>query len=693
MKFPVISIKQEALSHFEDTLQKEWLITNGLGGYASSTVLGMNTRKYHGLLVGAFHPPGDRRVCLAKLDEEVSVGNETSRVGVNEFQTGVFPERCLLPREHSTAPFPKYVYLTQNVEVEKTIFMLHERNATIALYNIINKNEVDATVRVFPLVNWRRFHSVTDRWKTPTDLIHTHDEKQVKIGVSNPETTLIMATTNGHYHFADKWVERLYYREEAARGESCLDDCYQPGYFEVPIRARKGEHFALVAVTDECEDVAREMMNETPLTMDDMEALHDKESDRHRTFLTGFYDEHKSIVTSDWLSWLISATDAFVVRRLDADRLSVIAGYYWFDVWGRDTFVSLPGLMLVTGRFEAARKVFLSFEEHCLDGLVPNCVPEAEGEPAYNSVDASLWYVNAAWQYLKYTADFKFVRERLWQTLQKIAENYSRGTKFGIHVDIDGLLSHGGQLTWMDAVVDGQPVTPRSGKAVEVQALWYNALRILELITNKLDEKGEAERFRQLAERTKKSFNEKFWNNEKNCLYDVIGENGQDASLRPNQILAVALEFTMLDKAKSEGVVDVVQRELLTPFGLRTLARNDPRYVGVYVGDRRSRDRAYHNGTVWPWLIGPFTTAYLKTKGLAEFRREYALRFLSPLLTKQVFGAGMGSLSEVFDGEPPHKPRGCIAQAWSVAEPVRAYVEDIMQNRPKHEREFLQSSA
>jgi glycogen debranching enzyme len=243
----------------------------------------------------------------------------------------------------------------------------------------------------------------------------------------------------------------------------------------------------------------------------------------------------------------------------------------------------------------------------------------------------------------------------------------------------------------MDAVVDGQPVTPRCGKAVEVQALWYNALRIMEILAKKFKEKSEAEKYAQIAEKAKESFVEKFWNAEKNYLFDFIGENGKDASLRPNQIIAVALDFTMLDKTKSERIVDVVQRELLTPYGLRTLARNDPKYVGVYVGDRKSRDKAYHNGTVWPWLLGPFTKAYLKTKGYADYRREYALKnFLLPLFTEQIFKAGLGTISEIFDGDPPHMPRGCIAQAWSIAEPFRAYIEDIMQIRPKYEGEILQ---
>jgi len=310
---------------------------------------------------------------------------------------------------------------------------------------------------------------------------------------------------------------------------------------------------------------------------------------------------------------------------------------------------------------------------------------------AYNAVDATLWFVNAVLQYLKYTNDFRFVQEHLWEALKTIIENHVRGTAFNIRVNADGLLSHDAQLTWMDAAVDGQPVTPRIGKAVEVQALWFNALKTMEILANKFKEKSETEKYAKMAEKAKESFIQKFWNSEKNCLFDVVSEHDVDNSLRPNQIIAVALDFTILDRAKNEKIVDTVHRELLTPYGLRTLAKNDPKYIGVYAGDRRSRDKAYHNGTVWPWLLGPFTTAFLKAKDYVDYRREYALKnFLLPLFTEQVLKAGLGTISEIFDGEPPHMSRGCIAQAWSVAEPFRAYVEDVMQARPKYEGEILQ---
>jgi predicted glycogen debranching enzyme len=294
-------------------------------------------------------------------------------------------------------------------------------------------------------------------------------------------------------------------------------------------------------------------------------------------------------------------------------------------------------------------------------------------------------------QYLQYTGDFKFVQKQLWESLKAIVDWHEKGTAFGIRVDNDGLLAHGPRLTWMDAEADGKAVTPRAGKAVEIQALWYNALRTMQLLANRFEEESLAEKYAEMASEARTSFNLKFWNDEKNCLFDVVDASA-DASLRPNQVIAAALDFTMLDNAKSERVVYLVQRELLTPCGLRTLARTEPGYRGFYTGDRRSRDQAYHNGTVWAWLLGPFTTAFLKAKGYGNDGLEYALKnLITPLFTQQIFQAGLGTVSEVFDGDSPHTPRGCIAQAWSVAEPLRAYVEDVMQVRPKFEKEVLQA--
>ncbi|MGB9854263.1 MAG: amylo-alpha-1,6-glucosidase [Candidatus Bathyarchaeales archaeon] len=691
MKTPSINIHREMLSKIEEALGKEWIITNGLGGYASSTILGLNTRKYHGLLVAAFHPPRDRRLCLAKLDEELIIGNNFYPLFSNEFQSGIFPKGHMFLKRFSLSPFPKYVYAVENVEVQKTLFMPYKKNAVIAMYEVFKKDSSEVKMRVSPLITCRHFHSVVDRWRNPLNLTQKPHEKRVMVNVDAPRSTLVMEATEGLYFSMEKWVEKVYFREEFSRGESSLDDWYQLGFFEINIDGKHGK-FAITAFVDEDEDQAIKISSEMPATTYDSEALYDKTVERCESFLVNFYNAHDTVKVENWLSWIVLAADAFIVEGAEKPLKSVIAGYHWFEDWGRDTFVSLPGLMLVTGRFEDARQTFLTFKKYRGDGcLIPNLISDQDAKPVYNSVDATLWYVNAVLQYLKYTGDLKFVETNLWEDLKTMVESLIKGTAFNIHVDGDGLLSHGPQLTWMDTVVDNQPLTPRAGKAVEVQALWYNALKTLEVLARKFKEESEAENFARLAENAKGSFNEKFWNTDKGCLFDVVDVHGHgDASLRPNQIIAAALDFTMLNDLKSEKIVDLVCKELLTPYGLRTLARGDPQYVGLYFGDRRNRDKAYHNGTVWPWLLGPFTTAFLKTKGYADFRREYALKnFLLPLFTEQIFKAGLGTISEIFDGDPPYNPRGCIAQAWSVAEPLRAYVEDVMQVRPKHEREIL----
>jgi predicted glycogen debranching enzyme len=443
----------------------------------------------------------------------------------------------------------------------------------------------------------------------------------------------------------------------------------------------------VVVVADENADIAGDVFSKMPKTLVDMKALFESEKRQRESLIGTFYENKAGVETNDWLSLMIVAADSLVVSGADTERRSVIAGYHWFEDWGRDVFVSLPGLTLATGRFEDARRILLTFQERFSRGLIPNFIPDG-GEPAvYNSVDATLWYVNAIFQYLKYTGDFAFIRNQFLEMLKLIVESVVKGATSNMRLDADGLLSHGPQLTWMDAVADGQPVTPRAGKAVEVQALWYNTLRIMELLAKKFNEHNEAENYDKMADRTKMSFVEKFWDMERECLVDVIDGDRRDYSLRPNQIIAVSLDFTAFDQSKNEKIVDCLHHQLLTPFGLRSLAKNDPKYIGTYAGNRRSRDLAYHNGTVWPWLLGPFTTAYLKVKGYDAVKRAYAYNsFLAPFFVGHVTGTQLGTASEIFDGDPPHAARGCILQAWSVAEPLRAYVEDAALLRPKYER-------
>jgi len=422
----------------------------------------------------------------------------------------------------------------------------------------------------------------------------------------------------------------------------------------------------------------------------DTNAVRDQELKRREGLLAKFQEQYRNVQMEDWLKWLVLATDSFIVNRESTKTKSVIAGYHWFEDWGRDSLISLPGLTLVTGRFEDAKQILLTFKQYCRRGIIPNRFPDRTGEePSYNTVDATLWYFNAVLQYLKYTEDFDFVRVELWDLLRSIVEYHVQGTLYNIRVEDDGLIAHGHQLTWMDASVNDRVVTPR-GKAVEIQALWYNALKTMELLATRFNQKEDAKEYFSMAEKARKSFIEEFWNAEKGFLFDVVHEGQGDSSLRPNQVIAVALDFSMLDKAMGEGVVETVLKGLFATYGLKTLSEDDPRYVGKYLGDWSHRNKAYHNGTAWAWLLGPFTTAFLKLKNHEERWRVYALNtFLQPLFQKEIFQAGLGTISEIFDGDPPNTPRGCIAQAWSVAEPLRVFMEDVMLKRPPYERQVL----
>jgi predicted glycogen debranching enzyme len=690
MKLPTITFYQETLKCFNEAIEKEWLLTNGMGGYSSSTVLGINTRKYHGLLVGALHPPGERTVCLSKLDEDVIVGNNVYRLGANDFHDGTYPQGYTFLKQFSIAPYPSYFYDLDRISIRKTIFMPKKKNAVSAIYEVNNKNNLGIKVRIFPLLTCRYFHNVLDHYRNPLNFSQKSDTEEIETIFKYPEASIICHSTDGEFKRKMNWVERLFYRDEAERGESSTDDCFQPGYFELQIPSMAKKEFAIMSAIDPETKIAREALDSFGNTIIKIHDTLNRELSQKNDLLDNFYRLHPTISSSDWLNWMVLAAESFIVEN-NGGKKSLIAGYHWFEPWGRDTFISLPGLMLTTGRFSEAKNLIQNYIEYCKNGLIPNFVSDRLGEATYNTVDATLWYVNAVLQYLKYTGDFEFVRDELWEDLVSIIEYHEQGTLFGIGLDDDGLLFHGSRLTWMDAEVEGKAITPRAGKAVEIQALWYNALRIMQLLANKFSQNSLAEKYARMADKTQESFNERFWNPKAGCLYDVLDLRGSDSSLRPNQILAVSLDYTMLDEVRSEQVVKVVNSELVTSYGLRTLASSDAKFVGKYFGNRLSRDAAYHNGTIWPWLLGPFITAFLKVNRYGSNSRGYAMKnLILPYFIQGINQAGLGTLSEVYDSDFPNKPRGCISQAWSVGEPLRAYIEDILLEKPKFKEEVLE---
>jgi len=695
MDLPRIHLEQNLLSNFDEAVRREWLITNGIGGYASSTILGANTRKYHGLLVAAFNPPVDRWVLLAKLDEEIRIGNETYSIGSNEFRQCIHPEGHRFLLGFSLDPFPTYRYVVQGVHLQKRIFMPHGKNATIVSYEAFNPHEETASIQVSPLINSRHFHNVTDKNNLAWNFIQKPFEQGIIIQPSLPLSTLIISPSHRVF-FAEegRWVEEIYFRVDASRGESCTDDCFRPGRFEFLVASKERKRFHFLAVAGKNEKEAQNLFSSVHKGPEVAEVSYSQEIERQKSLLTKFRERHADLEMEEWLKWLILATGSFLVDRMSTKKKTVIAGYHWFEDWGRDSLISLPGLTLVTGRFEDAREILLTFKLHCQNGIIPNRFPDRTGDtPIYNTVDATLWFFNAVLQYLKYSGDFNFIQKELWGTLKTIIENHIRGTVYGIHMEEDGLIAHGPQLTWMDATANNQFVTPRDGKAVEIQALWYNALKTMELIAKRFNQKEKQETYSNMAKKAAQSFIEEFWNPEKRFLADVVRGEQIDLSLRPNQVIAAALDFSVLGRERQEEIVEIIWKKLWGTCGLKTLPEDDPRYVGEYFGDWNRRGNAYHNGTVWAWLMGPFTTAFLKAKSHDEHWRNFAFKkFLQPFFQEEIFTAGLGTISEIFDGNQPHSPRGCIAQAWSVAEPLRALVEDVALKRPPHEREVLEDS-
>lgn len=690
--FPKIQVGRNVLSNVNEVLRREWIVTNGLGGYASSTVLGINTRKYHGLLVAALNPPVNRWVTLTKLDEEVKIKDKTYALGANEFRDVIHPEGHRFLSNFSLNPLPTYNYAMESVNLTKTIFMPQGKNTTIIIYEVSNTLEKEVHLKISPLINSRHMYHVTDKDRLAWGFAQKRLDSEVVITPSNQQSSLILSSGNeGSFEEESWWVRSIFFRTDAARNESSVDDYYRPGYFQFYVEPKEKKKFYVLAVAGKSERDAWNLFSTFDEGIENINKLNHQELERRKKILQMFRMRHKDLEMQAWLKWLIQAADSFIVKRASTKKKSIIAGYHWFDDWGRDALISLPGLALVTGRFEDAQEILLTFERYCQNGIIPNRFSDtADDEPIYNTVDATLWFFNAILQYLKYTGDFEFVQKKLWKTLKEIIEHHIQGTIFDIHMEEDGLIAHGPQLTWMDAATVKNFVTPRMGKAVEIQALWYNALKTMQLLAKKFNQIERTEEYYGLAEKARKSFAEKFWNNQKEYLFDVVLEDSADLSLRPNQVIAASLDFPIIEKTRGEKVVKIIFEKLWGIYGLKTLPDDDSRYMGEYLGDWLHRDNAYHNGTVWAWLLGPFTTAFLKTKKHEACWRNFAFkRFLHPLFCEEIHREGLGTVSEIFDGDEPHVSRGCISQAWSVAEPLRAYIEDVALKRPPLEKEVL----
>jgi len=589
----------EALHDFDHAVKREWIETNGLGGWASSTIVGANTRRYHGLLVAGSRSRSERWVLVSKLDETIVIDDHRFELGCNRYPGVISPLGFEWLTSFRRDLFPEFEYEAGGVRLRKTIVCPRGENTTIIVYEVLaapSKFEL----RLRPFLANRDFHSLTKKSETWVAPVVTIDV---------PGAT-----------FAPwpDWYYNFEYEVEEERGLDFHEDLYTPGEYVLELDA--GARIAVVLSTEGSRDA---------------KALIERERARREARVAAARDDVERT--------LLLAADQFLIDR--DDGLGIIAGYHWFGEWGRDAMISINGLCGA----DDAREVLRRFASVADRGMIPNRFPEGSDMPEYNSIDAGLWFFIAVWA----TRDPEFIA-----LLRDMIEWLDRGTRYNIHIDEDGLLFAGAggvQLTWMDAKVGDWVVTPRRGKPVEVNALWYNALRITAELTN-----DDALRFR--AEAVKRRFNDLFWNDVAGCCYDVVEGTMRDGSIRPNQLFALSLPFPLIEGERAESVLRVCEKKLLTPYGLRTLSPDDSRYRGCVTGPQPERDAAYHQGTVWPWLIGAYSDAVQRVRGE---RPEF------PALIAHLGDAGLGTISEVFDGDPPHTPRGCIAQAWSVAELLR----------------------
>lgn len=650
---PALTWGRSICGNLDVSSQREWLVTNGIGGYAAGTITGLNTRRYHGVLVAALRPPGGRTVLVSKLDATVAYRGRRYDLACNEFADGTIDPRGY---EHLDAfalegQIPVWRFSCADAVLEVRLWMAHGRNTTYVVYSQ-TRGGAPLELTIAPLCTYRDYHGHTTGGWEPAVRPRADG---FELAAFDDARSYCVVADRATFDARPDWFWHFRHRQEAARGLDETEDLFRPGEFHA--RLRTGQSVALSCTAEQAQPVpARAALS--------------AERRRQNRLLHG-------CPTDDPVRRRLTlAADQFVVQRSGGRRANttVIAGYPWFEAWGRDTMIALPGLTLSTGRASVAAAILRTFAGHVSEGMLPNRLPDTGAATEYNTVDAALWFVVAVHAHLTETGDAGLAEELL-PTLIAIVDAHRRGTRYRIHVDPnDDLLDAGEpgvQLTWMDAKVGDWVVTPRVGKAVEINALWYNALRIMEQIGRRLQNRVLAREYGAAAARVRHSFERRFWFAPGTYLYDVVdGPDGDDASLRPNQIFALSLPFPLVDGQRARSVVDACSRELYTPHGLRTLAPSDAKYIGVYGGGQLARDGAYHQGTVWPWLLGPFATAHYRVHRDATLTRTFLASMESHLLD-----AGVGSISEIFDGDPPYAARGCPAQAWSVAEILRAWTD------------------
>lgn len=641
------------LQDFANAAQYEWLETNGLGGWSGSSIIGVNTRRYHGLLVAAIAPPTDRMVLLSKLDETIVVDDKRIELGIN-----LFPDNIIHPRGHQYLDsfnkdlFPQWEYEAEEVRLKKTIAMIHGENTVIILYEIMKASK-PFSLELLPLIAAKGYHSLVREgaqmhWDVDFNKGVFHNQPDGK-------TDIFISVPGSSYRHQPRWFNSFQYSVERYRGQDYTEDLFNHGIFSVELK--QGDSLGIIVSIGNPEGR-------------DAHELLSNEATRRRLLISNQPDD-------EVIKQLVLAADQFIVKR-DEDLKTIIAGYHWFTDWGRDTMISLPGLCLSTGRFDDARKILAAFAKSVNRGMLPNRFQDNGEEPEYNNVDGTLWYFIAVYKYLKATGDKDFVLQEILPVLKDIIDWHYKGTRYNIHADADGFLyagEAGQQLTWMDARIGDWVVTPRMGKPVEIQALWYNALQIFAELLKLNDQYNDALIVNRNSEKLQQNFEQQFWYAEGNYLYDNIDESGNAVpELRPNQLFAISLPFALIKDEKAKSILKIVEENLYTPVGLRSLAATDSQYIPVYGGDQWHRDSAYHQGTVWSWLLGAYIDGIMSEPGFVGsdglMGKEKALKIIEDFNYHLSEGCA-GSVSEIFDADRPHHPRGCAAQAWGVAEVLR----------------------
>ena len=663
--------------NIEEGIKREWVITNGLGGYASSTILGVNTRKYHGLLVAPLNPPGSRNLILSKLDESIEIDGKSYGLFTNMCKNYVSDGYKYLERFEKEY-IPIFTYKVEDVEIKKFICMEHGKNTVAVLYTIKNGDHT-GKFTVAPIINFRDFHSTTKDYDF--NLKQDITENKVKIIVNEHSTIPIyMNMTEGKYIKHEHDIFRnMYYIEEEKRGLGSEENLVVPGRYEIELKPNEEKCITFVcSLENNIEEIdARNLIN--------------KEIIRITSLIYDSYlldEKNKNSQNPDYKEMIknyIIASDNFVVYRPSFALYTLIAGYPWFLDWGRDTLISFEGILLIPRRFKIAKEVLLTCIRDIKYGLVPNGYSGYDGRPLYNSVDSSLLLFEQVKKYLNYTQDYEFFKNNLYEVLIKIIDSYASGINLdnnNIYLDEDGLISSGTpdtQNTWMDAKIGSVAITPRNGKAIEINALWYNALKIMEEFTKLYNDKELSKKYASMARKCKTSFNEKFYNKKRKSLYDVLG----DGKIRPNQLAALSLSYQVIEPGSeiAKEIFNTVTKKLLTPYGLKTLAKGEPCYRDVYEGDNVKRDMSYHQGITWPWLLGMYSDSYKniikaeKNKKEKQRMEEEYNKFVEGVentFIKEMYeNSTVGSISELYDSTKPYLAKGSIAQAWSVAEVFR----------------------